>query len=293
MEDAGAHKIRSLSEFVDCVREMRQSWSVADHEELWFRGENRDYEHLRLRPALYRPNERQQLKPTDDLLDIEYRLHKDFQANAPVFMTDPVDYEFWEWDSYLLFQHHGGATRLLDWSDGAMIALQFAVGDPRDDISSGDAIVYVVSWSRLKEKIDCSTDGSGLPARWRDYVGDLKSKGATDFKEEEFEDAYLPGDKDDRRQFAIPSVPIILEFPRFTRRVAAQRSQLVLFGSDPEFFDREYCETDSTIGSIQIDAAHRRQIRRELRDAGVTESVIFPDLDGLGRELKLRWLDQK
>jgi len=33
-------------------------------------------------------------------------------------------------------------------------------------------------------------------------------------------------------------------------------------------------------------------IRYELRDAGVTESVIFPDLDGLGREIQQRWADR-
>jgi hypothetical protein len=30
-------------------------------------------------------------------------------------------------------------------------------------------------------------------------------------------------------------------------------------------------------------------MRIELRDCGVTESVIFPDLDGLGRKIKQIW----
>ena len=30
-------------------------------------------------------------------------------------------------------------------------------------------------------------------------------------------------------------------------------------------------------------------IRQELKDAGITESVVFPDFDGLGRELKQVW----
>jgi hypothetical protein len=32
---------------------------------------------------------------------------------------------------------------------------------------------------------------------------------------------------------------------------------------------------------------------RELRDSGVTESVIYPDLDGLGREMKQLWEELK
>jgi hypothetical protein len=34
-------------------------------------------------------------------------------------------------------------------------------------------------------------------------------------------------------------------------------------------------------------------MRIELRECGVTESVIFPDLDGLGREIKQVWEDRK
>jgi len=30
-----------------------------------------------------------------------------------------------------------------------------------------------------------------------------------------------------------------------------------------------------------------------LREAGVTESVVYPDLDGLGRELKQLWDERR
>ena len=35
------------------------------------------------------------------------------------------------------------------------------------------------------------------------------------------------------------------------------------------------------------------KIRRELRDCGVTESVIYPDLDGIGREITQIWEDRR
>jgi hypothetical protein len=35
------------------------------------------------------------------------------------------------------------------------------------------------------------------------------------------------------------------------------------------------------------------KIRTDLREAGITESVIFPDLDGLGSELNQIWEDRK
>jgi hypothetical protein len=43
---------------------------------------------------------------------------------------------------------------------------------------------------------------------------------------------------------------------------------------------------------VTVDADSISKIRMELRDSGVTESVIFPDLDGLGREIKQRWEDR-
>jgi hypothetical protein len=34
-------------------------------------------------------------------------------------------------------------------------------------------------------------------------------------------------------------------------------------------------------------------MRQELRGCGVTESVIYPDLDGLGREMRQLWDDRR
>jgi hypothetical protein len=40
---------------------------------------------------------------------------------------------------------------------------------------------------------------------------------------------------------------------------------------------------------IRIRSYFVEQIRIELREAGITESVIYPDLDGLGREMVHEW----
>jgi len=47
------------------------------------------------------------------------------------------------------------------------------------------------------------------------------------------------------------------------------------------------------VKTVAIQAESVPAIKIELRESGVTESVIFPDLDGLGREISQRWEDRK
>ena len=48
-------------------------------------------------------------------------------------------------------------------------------------------------------------------------------------------------------------------------------------------------DADSNIRRLVFPADCIPKIQIDIRDCGVTESVIFPDLDGVGRETKQRW----
>jgi hypothetical protein len=100
--------------------------------------------------------------------------------------------------------------------------------------------------------------------------------------EDEWDRAYLPADEEDLAQLNIPNVPLVLDFPHITRRVAAERSRLMVFGTDPSWLSDEFLKQDSPIKLITIEAKSIPAIRIELRESGITESVIFRDLDGLG-----------
>jgi hypothetical protein len=63
----------------------------------------------------------------------------------------------------------------------------------------------------------------------------------------------------------------------------------MIFGKDPNWLAKMERKRDSHFVSITIPKGSINKIRQELKDAGVTESVIFPDLDGLGRELRQVW----
>ena len=71
--------------------------------------------------------------------------------------------------------------------------------------------------------------------------------------------------------------------------MAAQRSRFIIFGTDPLFLADLSKKSDSRLVPISIPAGAVDQIKQELRDAGITESMVYPDLDGLGRELRQLW----
>lgn len=276
-------KVRSLGEFTAKILEIRQDWSLPENKELWFRGEKLDYGTTRLRPALYRPPIGRSLKPISDLLRIEDALFEAFQRSNGQLTDTLIEDDF---DGYLLMQHHGGPTRLLDWSDGSLMALHFALRNK--GAREEDSCVYVLDQSRLMETLDAQPDTKVFDKQWAEHRASHPHD-----DEDDSHELYLPSPDGSQRPFELPRTPIVLTFPLFSRRVAAQRSQFLVFGSDPSWLSTEADRHDSSIRTIIIDGKQARSIRAELRECGVTESVIFPDLDGLGRELNQLWEDRR
>ncbi|MGO9012910.1 MAG: FRG domain-containing protein [Bryobacteraceae bacterium] len=281
--------VKNLSDFIARVRGLRKQWGLAKHKELWFRDESRDYGSTILRPELYRPaSDGISLKPIWKLLTIENDLHEEFKRAAVERCNERVSEDDWDWDSYFLMQHHSGPTRLLDWSDGALMALHFALRNKKDD--PHDARVYVLEPYRLSEDLKSRPDIKLFEQDWKTYVAKHPSY---DLNEDEWENGYLPADEDANTELPVPRPPLVLENTLITRRIAAQRSRFIVFGTDPAWLSEEFRKPDSTIGVIAIAAGSRKDLRQELRDCGVTESVIYPDLDGLGREMSQRWDDRR
>lgn len=280
--------VTCLSEFIRRVADARESWNVPPHKELWFRGESRDYGDTILRPELYRPAQGVPLKPIPKLLAIENDLYEEFQRIAVELAHEKTTDEDWYWDSYFLMQHHGAPTRLLDWSDGALMALHFALRSKSDDCH--DARVYILAPDALATRIKQSSDIKKHNRNWKAYV---KRHPSYELQPDCWEDGYLPGDKVDLAELKLPRLPVVLDFPRFSRRIAAQRSRFIAFGTDPYCLANECQRPNAMIRRIVIASGARSRVRQELRDCGITESVIYPDLDGIGREIRQIWEDRR
>jgi hypothetical protein len=280
-------QVPSLAAYLSTVGKIRKRWNVPNHLELWFRAEDTLYRKTHLQPCLYRQRESGLRKSVDKLLEIENDLYEEFGRCATQLSQSDANSIDDEWDSYFLMQHHGAPTRLLDWSDGALIALHFAVRDKPTPPKSG-SVIYVLDPYWLMDLLKKHPDRKDAQERWKQYLQKEVSSG---MDEDEWERLYLPSDDDDAKESLLktPVTPMLWDSPHVTRRVAAQRSRFMIFGTDPLWLVKMEREKKSSLVSITIPRGSINRIRQELKDAGITESVVYPDLDGLGRELKQAW----
>ena len=288
---------RSVDEVIKIVRDARKAWELDDDQELWCRGEDIKHRTSTLQPKLYRHLPGDVKIVSRALLRTENQFHKEFQrCGVQLYEHENAD----DWDWYFLMQHHGAPTRLIDWSDGALMALHFAV---KGELASSEGgYVYLIDPYELNDTLDDLPRIAKTKKSWKAYREDRKKRGRK--WPRHWDDVYLPGmhalDDNNKTRVAkgsapkrtrpeLPREPMVLEFPQITRRVAAQRSRFMVYGRDRTWITRWAKNIESRIWRITIPRNRVASIKTQLRDTGVTESVIFPDLDGLGREIDQLW----
>src|SRR5690349_7394264 len=106
-------RVEALDAYIREIAAIRHEWLDDPDDELWFRGEDAKHASTTLQPELYRCD-----KPLDDILAMEDRLFEDFKRCGIQYSEFNTDDE-WNW--YYALQHHGGPTRLLDWTDGSLM----------------------------------------------------------------------------------------------------------------------------------------------------------------------------
>jgi hypothetical protein len=276
---------RSLEKYLSVVANLRKSWKLQRHLELWFRAEDAFHHETRLQPGIYRQRKSGLRKSVNKLQEIENDLYDEFGRCATQLSQSDLSSVEDDFESYFLMQHHGSPTRLLDWSDGALIALHFAVGRKELPPQPG-SIIYVLDPYWLGKLLRKDPDRKDARRRWKEYA----RKHPNDNDEDDRERLYLP-EKDEIKNNLLktPATPLLWDLSHVTRRVAAQRSRFMIFGSDPDWLVKIEKARGSRLVSIIIPRGSINKIRRELRDTGITESVVYPDLDGLGRELRQMW----
>jgi hypothetical protein len=185
----------------------------------------------------------------------------------------------WEW--YFLMQHYGAPTRLLDWTEGALLGLYFAL---RPNDGTTDAAVWVLDAWWLNRHAIRSRRATNRRRLGRHYEWALDHlPDPTDPKTRWIVD-YLPEAYSAK---PLPRLPATLRPPHIDQRIAVQLSAFTIHGSNPDGL-LKVAERDrhARLVRLRIPKGKAKTIWGELDLCGVSETTVFPDLEGLARELK-------
>jgi hypothetical protein len=253
----------NVSGFLSLAMELTNQWFSREKGwGPWFRG-HRDA-NWSLTPTLYRGD-----PPTRGIRVVEDEIRQEFLMRAPS-LSDERPHNSWDW--YFLMQHSGAPTRLLDWTEGALIALYFAV---RNKLDKGDAAVWILNpWELNKSVLD--VDEVIPPGA---EAGLFKSD-AERYK------PWLPDRYEVSTELKV-ELPVAIYPTHFARRISSQRSCFTIHGSFRNGFAKLSEEGSASLVKILIPGSAAREIDHSLSIAGIDEITIFPDLDGLGRWLAM------
>ena len=175
------------------------------------------------------------------------------------------------WNWLALAQHHGLPTRLLDWTFSPLVAMHFATQSLEH--FHLDGVIWCVDYVKTNAL---------LPKQLRLI---LKEEQADVFTTEMLgraaDQLWKFGELAETDPFAV-----FLEPPSLDDRIVNQFALLSLM-SDAETALDEWLERRPQLyRRIVIPAGLKWEVRDKLDQANITERVLFPGLDGLGRWLR-------
>ena len=174
-----------------------------------------------------------------------------------------------EWELLFIAQHHGLPTRLLDWTYSPLVAAHFATLDSRP---RGDRVLWQLDWRRLHERFGLKP----LAFLVEDLVDELARRGIGTLGEF-FERAA------DAAPFAC-----MLEPPAMDHRITVQSAAFTITSDTSRPFDAFLAEhgVAEALRRIVIPARAVDLIRDQLDICAIDERRLFPDLDGVAREVR-------
>jgi len=195
--------------------------------------------------------------------ELEEALLDRFKQNAGSFLN-PVPVEGDEWSWMFLMRHFRAPSRLLDWTESALVGLYFAVEQSADDDKDGALWMLLPSVLNLLAKIhndprdpvDLPRFGSGRPASLNNYlISRVREQGGS-------------------------SIPPIAGFGnRNSERMTAQQGVFTVFHADLKPLEKWH--HGQHVWRYSIAKGQKPAIREELRRLGVNRLSIFPELESV------------
>ncbi len=255
--------ISSLMDFTEFIET-----SMTNQEIMWFRGCGKSsYE---LNPSLFRNNN---FTTEEEFLDLESKILVQFQQKSIPYLSKSLNTD---WEYLFFMQHFGVPTRLLDWTENPYIALFFALtGASKKLHSTGyskDAAVWLLNPITWNQTI----------LKHINYTGGILNV------DEEFVKGYAP-----KTDISIMnSEPIAINGTYNSPRIVAQRGVFTIFGKNFLSFEKVFEKLPfdkNTLKKLLIPKDSIEELLKSLIRIGFSDSVIFPDLDGLAKEIKRKF----
>ena len=249
-------KLSSVEAYVSSVKEIISDWDPRTSP--WFRGEP-DVKDTPLLPSLYR-------RTADGSELNENRIVQSFRRMGPAFShyRTPDVHATDEW--LFLMQHLRVPTRLLDWTEGALIGLYFA-------LECTDPVVWLLNPDKLNRLSTSHEISPGaFPLTWF-----RPQDGTVNIGHENIRGAWET-DK------AGVDLPVAIKPTYIHPRMSAQKSCFTVHGKKKQPIP-ELVPGDIVV-KLPIDGAEASRIRRDLAMLGVTHTTVFPEGEYLARELR-------
>jgi hypothetical protein len=246
--------ISSVGEYIERIKKDTNHWDLPAGCAPWFRGQFRaDLPPL---PGIFRPGTR---------FD-ERAMNLRFQTLAPMLGPCPSREVRDEW--LYLMQHVGVPTRLLDWSQGALIGLYFAIQHATGEADPGVWVVHPLEMNKATIGYAMFPDAKHPAFIKRcDYAFENTEQAPNDFL-----------------------YPIAIIPTQVHPRMRSQRGCFTMHGYDHSDFESIAAKTGLTKAryflKYRVRSANVLEILRDLRVLGITHSTLFPDHDGLAVDLK-------
>lgn len=262
-------EISSITEFTAFVEEHSEN-----RELVWYRGCGKVSHELK--PSLYR---HPVISNISDLQKLEKQIMARFKQRSVLYLDRQITYDaqIGDWDWMFFMQHARVPTRLLDWTENPFISLYFALdaaeyqrehGTPKYSESACVWVLDPILWNKAV-----------LQSQKADYNGEILLPG----------DSLLNGYAANIELTYMNDNPVAIFGTYNSLRIAAQRGVFTIFGKNLNPMENIYIGSNfpqDCLVRLHIPADKIEGLLNSLMAIGFADSVVFPDLGGLAKEIK-------